>query len=329
MNSQNEATITTMNEAAINLFEEILEIVDVLKGEVIETKIGSMIIDFGVNTQGGYLAGEYISQICMGGLAEVTLTLKEYSPEVILPSITVFTDFPVEATLGSQFAGWSIKKDNYQAIASGPARVLADKPKHIFKKIPMDEEIDEAVIVLESNEIPSDNIIKYIAEKCTIDPENLYIIVVPTASIAGSTQISARSIETALHKLFDLGMDVTKIIAASGSAPISPVYYENYEIMLGRTNDMLIYGSNVFLQVNTGNEKELLDFCKKAISNKSPNYGSLFYEIVKQAKGDFYKINPAIFAPAKLTVNNVKSGKTNSFGNTNIELIEKSINSLP
>ena len=62
-----ETIVTSMNEAALNLFDEMLEMIDVLKGEVIETKLGPVVIDFGINTKGGFLAGEYISQICMGG----------------------------------------------------------------------------------------------------------------------------------------------------------------------------------------------------------------------------------------------------------------------
>ena len=322
-----ETIVTSMNEAALNLFDEMLEMIDVLKGDVIETKLGPIIIDFGINSKGGYLAGEYISQICMGGLAEVSLSMKEYSPELTLPSISIFTDFPVESMLGSQLAGWAINKDGYQAMASGPARVLADKPKAFFKKIPMDEEIDEGVIVLESSKIPPDSILKYIAEKCTIELENLAIIVVPTTSLAGTVQISARSVETAMHKLFDLGFNVRTIFAASGCAPISPILANNVEIMMGRTNDMLIYGSDVFIQIDDPNENIDNNLFKNAVSEKSSKYGSLFYEIVKDAKGDFYKIDPAIFAPAKLTVNNIVKGKTDIFGKLNVDMLNKSINS--
>ena len=166
-------------------------------------------------------------------------------------------------------------------MGSGPARVLARKPKHIFEKLPLVEEIDEAVIVLETDKLPTDKVLRYIAEKCKVELDSLYVVVVPTTCLAGSTQISGRSIETALHKLFDLGMDVNQIISASGSAPIAPIHNKNSDLMMGRTNDMLIYGAEVYLQVECKDELKMLEYLEKATSKSSTKYGSLFYEIVK------------------------------------------------
>ena len=36
-------------------------------------------------------------------------------------------------------------------------------------------------------------------------------------------QVVARSVETCLHKLHELGFDVTRIVSGCGSAPLSPV----------------------------------------------------------------------------------------------------------
>lgn len=316
---------SNLNAAAIELFDEILNNSEVLKAEVLETKIGPIIIDFGIKAKGGYLAGEYVTQLCLGGIGDVSLTTTKFAEDFSLPSISIITDFPVEATLGSQFAGWSIDKDNYKAMGSGPARVLARKPKHLFEKIPLVEEIEEAVIVLEADKYPTDKVLKYIADKCRVALDCLYVVIVPTTSIAGSTQISGRSIETALHKLFDLGMDVSQIISASGTAPIAPIHQNNTDLMMGRTNDMLIYGAEVFLQVECKEEDKMIKYLEQATSETSSKYGTLFYEIVKEVKGDFYKIDPAIFAPAKLNVNNIFTGKTHSFGKINCEMLKKSI----
>jgi methenyltetrahydromethanopterin cyclohydrolase len=95
--------------------------------------------------------------------------------------------------------------------------------------------------------------------------------------------------------------------------------------MMGRTNDMLIYGSEVFLQVDYRDDEKLQDYIKKAVSSSSKSYGSPFQEIFKKARGDFYKIDPTLFAPAKLIVNNVYSGSVFSAGKINIEMIKGSI----
>ncbi len=315
---------TNINKAVVDLFDEMLEMEELLRGVMNELDLGPTIFDLGLNAVGGFLAGEYITQVCMGGLSEVSLGLKNYDENLVFPTITVVTDFPIESTMASQFAGWSINKDNYHAMASGPARILAKKPKHIFEKIQIHETHDETVIVLETNQYPPESIMNYIAEKCKIKLDGLCIIITPTTSVAGSTQVSGRSVETAIHKLFDLGMDVTSIVSACGTAPIAPVSTRKSDLMLGRTNDMLIYGADVYLQVDYKNEDELTEFINQAASSSSSSYGSLFYDVVKEVKGDFYKIDPALFAPAKLTVNNLRTGKLLTAGKINIEMLKKS-----
>jgi methenyltetrahydromethanopterin cyclohydrolase len=318
---------SNMNEAAVDLFDEMLEMETILNGIMDETELGPTIFDLGIKAKGGYLAGEYIAQVCLGGLAEVSLDMKNYGQNLTLPTITVVTDFPAIATMGSQFAGWSINKDNYKAMASGPARIFAKKPKHIYEKLPIKDDHEETVVVLETNKLPIETIMKYIAEKCKVELDCLCIIVAPTTSLAGATQIAGRSVETAIHKLMDLGMDVSTIISGVGTCPIASLS-TNDDLMMGRTNDMLIYGSEVYLQVDYKNEKELSDFLSKATSDKSNSYGSLFFDIVKKAQGDFYKIDPALFAPAKITVNNIHSGNVFTYGILNIDMLIESIKKI-
>ncbi len=316
---------TSMNEAAIDLFEEMLEMLEILKAQIIETDIGPVILDLGLKTLGGYLAGEYAIQICLGGQAEVSVGMKSYSPDLTLPTVTVISDSPAIASMGSQFAGWSIDVNGYKAMASGPIRIFSKKPKHVFEQLPIKEDFDQTVIVLETDKYPTDAALRYISERCRISLQNISVVITPTTSIAGATQIAGRSIETAIHKLMDLGMDITKIISGFGTCPIAPIDKKNSDLMLGRTNDMLIYGSDVYLQVDYKNDKELLSYLEKAISSTSTNYGKLFYEIVKEAKGDFYSIDKSLFAPAKLTVNNIETGKTYSYGKINSDMLLKSI----
>jgi methenyltetrahydromethanopterin cyclohydrolase len=318
---------SNMNEAAVDLFDEMLELDVILNGIMDETDLGPTIFDIGINAKGGYLAGEYTIQVCLGGLAEVSMAMNEYASNLILPKVTVITDIPAISTMGSQFAGWAINKDNYRAMGSGPARIFAKKPKNIYEKIPIKDEHDETVIVLETNQLPSESIMKYLAEKCKVELDCLCIIIVPTTSIAGATQIAGRSVETAIHKLMDLGMDVSTITSAVGSCPIAPLSPKS-DLMMGRTNDMLIYGSDVYLHVDYENEKELKEFIQKACSQNSASYGGLFYDIVKKAKGDFYKIDPALFAPARLTINNSQTGSIFTEGKINIEMLKKSCSTM-
>ena len=75
----------------------------------------------------------------------------------------------------------------------------------------------------------------FLSEKTGLSPENITLLVAPTSSIAGNFQVVARSVETALHKLFDLGFDVNRIASAFGTAPLSPVAADDLS-GIGRRN---------------------------------------------------------------------------------------------
>lgn len=314
----------TLNENASIYFNELIDNKTIFNVKVIKNESGAIILDAGITARGGFDAGKYLTFICMGGLAEATIRLASYAT-LQLPAIFTSTDYPILTTLGSQYAGWAISKEGYFAMGSGPARILSRKPKELYDQLGLHEKYSSAYIVLESDNIPPDFVLEYIADKCNIAIENLFVAIAPTASISGSTQISGRAIETAIHKLHKNGMDVTTIITANGFAPIAPVIGGASDIMMGRTNDMLIYGSNVKLQVKYEDDKELEEHVNNAVSSNSKAYGSLFIEEVKKAGGDFYKIDPNIFAPAKLTVNNISTGKIFTAGKINTDLILQSI----
>ena len=76
---------------------------------VSKSAAGATIIDAGVNASGGFQAGKKLTELCMGGVGKVQLGFKTYG-DVSFPSITVSSDHPAIAMLGSQFAGWRIKE---------------------------------------------------------------------------------------------------------------------------------------------------------------------------------------------------------------------------
>ena len=79
-----------------------------------------------------------------------------------------------------------------------------------------------AVLVLETAALPDWPTYLMLAAACGLRPENLAILAAPTSSLAGSVQIAARSVETALHKLHHLGFDIRKVVDAVGRCPLSP-----------------------------------------------------------------------------------------------------------
>ncbi len=276
---------------------------------------GAIVIDCGVHAEGSADAGVLFVKACMGGLAEVKLS----QGDLDLREVEAATEHPALACFGSQKAGWRVAEGDYIALASGPARILARKPKETYEKLGYSEKADEALIALEAGEYPSATLVERIAEECSLQPENLYILIARTASLVGSMQISARAAETALFKLDRLGYDINKVMYASGSAPVAPVLGDD-AVMMGITNDMIIYGSRVYLtspmELDAG----------KIPSSNSPAYGKPFGDVFKEAGYDFYKIDPDLFAPAEVHYKNTSTGETIKAGRVNLEIIKGSMN---
>jgi methenyltetrahydromethanopterin cyclohydrolase len=313
----------SVNRMAWKLAEKLLDNQDFYGVKASKTSSGATIVDAGVNAPGGFQAGRIITEICMGGCGKAHIGFKNYG-DFELPSITVCTDQPAIAALGSQFAGWRIKEGGSIAIGSGPARALALKPKEIYEEIGYKDSSDKAVLTLESNKLPSDTLIEKVVGACNISAENLIVAVAPTASIAGLTQVSGRIVEVGIHKLRMLGLSPRVIRYACGYAPIPPMCRE-FEVAMARTNDAILYGGTVYCTVEYDDEAALQKIVEQAPSRTSKDYGKPFLQIFREADRDFYKIDHNLFAPALLIINNVKTGKTFKAGEINPKVLAESL----
>ena len=313
----------SVNRMAYSLVKKLCDRADEFGVVVKKTPSGATPIDAGIEAQGGFAAGQIITEICLGGLGKAEIFYKDYG-DLELPSIFVYTDYPTISTLGSQFAGWQIKSGKYVAMGSGPARALSLKPKELYEKIGYEDSSDVGVLVLETSNEPPEEAIAKISEECNVDPENLFLILVPTSSVAGSVQIAGRIVETGLHKLTELGFDPKLVTHACGYAPLAPVHPKMAQAM-GRTNDAIIYAGTAYYTVSCDDDEELKRLLEKAPASASKSYGKPFMEIFKEADYDFYKIDPGLFAPAVIVINNSKTGKTFRAGKIGVEVFKKSI----
>ncbi len=313
----------SVNNISFSLVKEMIKRQDLFQIKVEKSEEGTTIIDTGISAQGGYLAGKYITEICMGGLGTVSFNSVSYV-DFQLPTIVVTTDFPKIALIGSQLAGWHINVGKYSAMGSGPARALSLKPKNLFEKIGYKDTSNVAILVLETSKKPGKEVIEYISKECNVNPENLFIFLTPTSSLTGFTQISGRVVESGLHKLMEVGFDPKNVLSGYGYAPIAPIHPKLKNAM-GRTNDMILYGGVTWFNVSWEDDESLREIIKQVPSSTSKDYGKPFREIFKEANYNFYNIDPALFAPAVIMVNNVKTGLFIKAGNVNVDLIKQSI----
>ena len=287
---------------------------------------GALVVDAGVEAPGGYDAGWLLARICMADLAEIEGAFLTFGEGVALPGLVVRADRPAFSCLASQYAGWAIKTSSYFAMGSGPLRAVARVEHELFDKLGYGESAERApkgVLVLETRELPGEDVASYVAERSGLPPDRLVFVVAPTASLAGTVQISARVLETGLHKMEKLGFDVRKVRAGFGSAPLAPVAKNDLRA-IGRTNDCILYGGRAAFTAD-GDDAELEELARRVPSSASNDYGTPFYEIFKRYDGDFYRIDPLLFSPAEVAITSAASGRTFRAGRVNAEVLERSL----
>jgi methenyltetrahydromethanopterin cyclohydrolase len=111
-------------------------------------------------------------------------------------------------------------------------------------------------------------------------------------------------------------------------APLAPVPPGDDLVAIGRTNDAILYGSHVVLEV-TGSDDSLADIGPRMVSRASSAYGEPFMQLFEQAGRDFYALDPALFAPALVDLVNVETGTTQRFGGLAPDIVARSFGAAP
>ena len=271
---------------------------------------GTRVTDCGTSVVGGLEAGRQLAEVCLAGLGRVAIVPADRQLWAG-PAITVQTDHPIGACMASQYAGWQLKGEKFFAMGSGPMRAAANR-EPLFVDIGYVEQPNRVVGVLETSKLPTDEIAAQIASACHVTLENVHLLTARTASLAGTVQVVARSVETALHKLHELKFDLKKVVSGYGVAPLPPIAKDDLTA-IGWTNDAVLYGGEVTLWVQ-GDDEELHALGPQVPSSASADFGEPFAQIFHRYNGDFYKIDPLLFSPAVVTFVNLSSGRTHRFG---------------
>ncbi len=309
-----------LNKRANELIEPMLPLIGDLRGTLLELDNGGQIVDLGVKTEGSLEAGRFLAEVCLAGLGEVRIVPGEIGG-IAWPHVQVVTDWPVEACLLSQYAGWQISVGKFFAMGSGPMRAAAAR-EELFTKLDYREAASHAIGVLETGKLPTVEVFDLIAEKTGVPADMTVLLAARTASLAGNFQVVARSVETSLHKLFELGFDVWRVRSAIGVAPLPPVAKDDFAA-IGRTNDAILYGGRVTLMVR-GDDESIAAIGPHVPSSGSAAHGKPFADIFEDAGRDFYKIDPHLFSPAEVVFQNLDTGRVQAFGGVAPDVLRRS-----
>jgi methenyltetrahydromethanopterin cyclohydrolase len=311
-----------MNARAWDLVDRSVERAIELRLAVHTLRSGGRVVDAGIDVPGGYAAGRMLVELCMGGLGHVEFGSLGIGGDV-WAGVLVWTDYPAECCMASQYAGWAINPEGFFAMGSGPLRAKARVEKELFAKLGYGEDADRGVLVLEGRTRPTDDVAAWVAGKAGLSPEAITFVVAPTASLAGGVQIVARVIETGLHKMDTLGFDVNRVVSAMGSAPLPPTAKSDIRA-IGRTNDCILYGGQARYTIRADDD-ELAHLAERLPASASADYGTPFYDVFKRYDSDFYKIDPLLFSPAEVWLTSATSGRTFHAGRLNPDVLRASL----
>jgi len=309
-----------LNRSALQVFQAAQANVQALRISAFQMDCGANLLDFGVQQCGGVRAGLELALICLGGMADASISSGQQSVWRG-PWVQISTDHPVRACLYGQYAGWPVQGSDFFAMGSGPMRLRRGK-EPLLKELTAADSSSVAVGVLECEAIPGNDLLVEMAKECAVQPCDLYLAIAPTRSIAGCIQVVARSVETSLHKLYELGFPLTAVQQAFGLAPLPPPT-PDFALGIGRTNDAILYGGHVTLWVDT-DDHVIEKIGPKLPSLSSRDFGEPFAEIFKRYQYDFYRVDPGLFSPAEVAIHNIRTGRGWHFGELREDLVAKS-----
>jgi methenyltetrahydromethanopterin cyclohydrolase len=177
---------------------------------------------------------------------------------------------------------------------------------------------------LESDKLPTQAAIELIAQQCGMKASSVHLAIAPSTSLAGSMQVVARSVETALHKLHELKFDISTVVSGTGHAPLPPPSKPGDTIGgIGRTNDAVLYGATVTLWVDH-DDNAIAAIADRVPSSASDDFGQPFQQIFAKYDHDFYKVDPMLFSPAVVTIHNLRSGRSWTSGAIQTDVLRQS-----
>ncbi len=313
----------SVNAAAARLIQDAIARADALNIQVSRAACGATLVDMGLACVGGWEAARIFVEAGLGGLGRATFGAFPLG-NVTLPSINVWVDNPVLAIVASQAGDWKLGEGEFATIGSGPARAIAHKDQWSTRANYTDR-ADQVVIQLQTNRVPDDAICLRVAEACGVSPENVYVVYAPTGCLVGSVQVASRTVEQVIIKLLVHGYDVHTVRAGFGIAPVAPVARDEGEAM-GRVNDCLSYGGSTLLYMDTEDEAVERVIRKLCFNVHAGDlWGLPFAQIFERFERNWFNVPPLVDSPARVLMNNLRTGHTFAGGQINEEVLKKSL----
>ena len=283
---------------------------------------GATVIDCGVNVPGSWEAGRRITELSQGGLASARLGVTDVAG-VALPELTVESWTPALSAYRFQVSVPLIEVDPAIRI-SGP--ILARFADGLVG-MQREELCDRAwgIGVVESGRLPASKGADALARRSGLSASDLTLIVVPTGSVAGATQIAGRINESIVFTMEEsLGIDCSCVSHMLGVVPIAPAADVTAPGIV-TPDDLIHYAGRVVLTVDPECGMDLPDLAEQLTFRSTPIYGRRFADLLMDAGGVFEAIPGLVDLNkvAQVTVIDRRTGNTFSAGECDETLLRE------
>ncbi len=189
------------NRLAIELVDEAIDFADEFGLHVRHLENDAVVLEFGTEATDGLEAGLLAAEIATAGLATIQTRVDTIAGRP-RTHVELATDHPALALLGCQHAAWELSTPEFSGLASGPARLLTESDE---LDLGFDDDFDLTALIVESATRPDEAVADHVAKMTDVPTSGVYLISVPTASLAGSVSGAARAAEVAVLREHPLG----------------------------------------------------------------------------------------------------------------------------
>ena len=152
-------------------------------------KCGTTLIDMGLHAKGSNEAGILFTRVTLGDMATVNFGTWKLNDDYSFGSVELFVTEPLIACLASQIAGWQLGTGEFATIGSEPARAQAAIPTDSYLNMtPYRDRNNEVALCIQDIRYPEDSIALEVAKACRVLPEDVYLLIAPSASIVGESK---------------------------------------------------------------------------------------------------------------------------------------------
>lgn len=273
----------------------------------------SRIIDCGVNTRGSVEAGRRITEISHGGMASARIEMVNVAGHM-LPKLWVDSWLPKLSAYGLQVSVPLSEIDPAIRISGPILARFAHNRLHARRKDLL--AAAWGIAVVESETLPTVEVAEALAELSGLPADHLLLLVVPTTSVAGVTQVAGRINESVVFTMEEsLGIDCSCVSQILGSVPIALSSSIGASSIV-TPDDFIHYMGRICLTVDCSLDVDLANLASQLTFRSTPIYGTLFSELLASAGGVFEAIPGLIDLNkvAQVTVIDQRSGAAFSAG---------------